>query len=102
MAIGNGTDFRVMLQNSLSVMIRKLGCNFGVVVRRTDDAMEIVHSIPYHIKFSSEIMSLCKHSVGKPAAFPKTLLLDNSGQILMAFTMPDYGMMILGKFGPPF
>ena len=102
MAIGNGTDFHAMLQNSLSVMIRKLGCNLGVVVRRTDEAIEIVHSIPYHIKSSSEIMSICQRSVEKPAGLIQPLILENSGQIFMVFTMPGYGMMILGKVGPPF
>ena len=102
MAIGNGVDFRAMLQNSLSVIIRKLGCNLGAVVRRTDTAMEIVHSIPYHLKSSPEILSICQSSIEEPAASNQPFMLENSGQILMAFTMPGYGMMILGKVGPPF
>ncbi|MDX8398947.1 MAG: EAL domain-containing protein [Gallionellaceae bacterium] len=101
MAVGNGTDLRAMLQNSLSVMMRKLGCNIGAVVRHTDGAMEIVHCIPYHIKNSSEILSICQRSKAAPPASPQPFLLETTENILMAFSLPGYGVLVLGKAGAP-
>jgi PAS domain S-box-containing protein len=102
MAVGNGTDFRVMLQNSLSVMIRKLGCNLGAVVHHTDLTMEIVHSIPYHIKTSPDIIAICQRSIAESTSSAKPLLVETDGHTLMAFTMPGYGVLVLGKIGAAF
>lgn len=102
MAVGNGTDLRAMLQSSLSAMMRKLGCNIGAVVRCTDGAMEIVHCIPYHIKNSPEVLSICQCNVAESPASTQTFLVETAGQALMAFTLPSYGMLVLGKAGLPF
>ncbi|MDO8771001.1 MAG: EAL domain-containing protein [Burkholderiaceae bacterium] len=101
MAVGNGTDLRAMLQSSLSVTIRKLGCNFGAVARCTDGAMEIVHGIPYHIKNSPEVLSICQRSVAQSPASTQPFLVEIARDTLMAFTLPGYGVLVLGKAGSP-
>jgi len=101
MAVGNGTDLRVMLKDSLSVMMRKLGCNIGAVVHCTDSGMEIVHGIPYHIKDSTEVLSICVRCLEASPASPQPLLEESDGNSLMAFKLPGYGGLVLGKSGPP-
>ncbi|HYN54473.1 MAG TPA: EAL domain-containing protein [Methylotenera sp.] len=102
MAVGNGTDLRAMLQSSLSVMMRKLGCNIGAVVRRTDGAMEIVYCIPYHIKNSSEVLSISQRSMVESPPSTQPFLVETAEHTLMAFALPGYGVLVLGKAGPPF
>lgn len=102
MAVGNGTDLHVMLQSSLSVMMRKLGCNVGVVVCDADGAKEIVHSIPHYIKNCSNILSICDRSKEAPSWAEQLFLIEQEGLIWMAFTMPGYGQLVLGKVGAPF
>lgn len=103
MAVGNGTDLSAMLQSSLSVMMRKLGCNIGAVVRYTDGTMEIVHCIPYHIKNSpEEVLSICQRSMAESPASTQSFLVETTTHTLMAFTLPGYGVLVLGKAGSPF
>jgi len=103
MAVGNGMDLHAMLQSSLSVMMRKLGCNTGAVVRCNNDAMEIVHCIPYNIRNSpEEILSVCKAAVAAPLALTQPFQIETAEHTLMAFTLPSYGVLILGKAGSPF
>ncbi|OIR06658.1 cyclic di-GMP phosphodiesterase Gmr [mine drainage metagenome] len=102
MAVGNGTDLQPMLQSSLSVMMRKLGCNIGAVVRSTNGTLKIVHCIPYHIKNSKAVLSISQHSMAESPASRQPFMIKTSGHTLMAFILPDYGMMVLGKAGPIF
>jgi two-component system sensor histidine kinase UhpB len=102
MGIGNGTDTHEMLQSSLSIMIRRLGCHLGAVVRADNETMEIVHSIPNHVKNSPEIILLCKSAFGESKNRVRPLIQTTPEHTLMVFTMPDYGILVLGKVGLPF
>ena len=103
MAVGNGMDLHAMLQSSLSVMMRNLGCNTGAVMRCNNHTMEIVHCIPYNIRNSpEEILSICKAALAAPLALTQPFQIETAEHTLMAFTLPDYGVLILGKAGSSF
>lgn len=103
MAVGNGMDLHAMLQCSLSVMMRKLGCNTGAVVQCNNDVMEIVHCIPYNIRNSpEEILSVCRTATEIHLASTLLFQIETSEHTLMAFALPSYGVLILGKAGSPF
>lgn len=99
MSIGNGTDLKSMLQHSLSVIMRKLGCNMGVVARVSFDDVQLVHTIPHHMQQSIEITELCRQAVSQPGAELQPRSLGTEVQFLEIFSLPHFGVLILGKSG---
>lgn len=97
MAVGNGMELHPMLQTSLSVMMRKLGCNMAVVVRCDGNDVAAVHSIPHHIKQSREILAICHDFNNKQCSLPQ--LIEVGPQTFMLFVLAGYGLLVLGKTG---
>lgn len=101
MAVGNGMDLHPMLQSSLSMMMRKLGCNMGVVARNTHEPMKLIHSIPHHVKNSDYILHLCEQAQTQAFTLGQPQLVEAVDQSLMLFELPNYGVLFLAKTGEP-
>lgn len=101
MAVGNGMDLHPMLQSSLSMMMRKLGCNMGVVARSSQLPTTLVHSIPHHVKNSDYILYLCEQAQVQAFTPGQPQLIEAVDQSFMLFELPNYGVLFLAKTGAP-
>lgn len=101
MAVGNGMDLHPMLQSSLSMMMRKLGCNMGVVARNTQEPMKLIHSIPHHVKNSDYVLHLCEQTQTQAFTPGQPQLIEAVDQSIMLFELPNYGVLYLAKTGEP-
>lgn len=115
MSIGNSLDLTKMLQRSLSVSLRKLGCFSGAVLRfREDDRpsvrLETVFSIPRRIGpkavYQAALENLPPDDSGGD---PMTRLLtrmpvvgnDSAGNYYHFMELPGFGVLYLAKSGKP-
>jgi len=101
MAVGNGTELSSMLHASLQVIMRKLGCNIGAVMRDVDGSFSVVHAIPRHAANHQGLLSISQHIQQNAIAITidQPLLLETFDQAFMVFKLPGYGILILGKTG---
>lgn len=104
MAVGNGMELQQMLQGSLSVMIRKLGCNMGAVARGEAHDATVVHGIPHHVRNSSTVQSIFQAAgsvAGEDAGRSRPRVITIGDDTYMLFPLPGYGHLVLGKAGDP-
>jgi diguanylate cyclase (GGDEF)-like protein/PAS domain S-box-containing protein len=101
MSIGNDTDLNTMLQNSLSTMMRKLGCNMGAVARLKGGDIVLAHSIPHHIKSSTDIFSLCCDALYESPLTPFPKQIEVAAQNFVVYSLPNFGVLMLGRSGEP-
>lgn len=99
MAVGNGMELHAMLQASLSVMMRKLGCNIGAVACCRAEGLELVHAIPHRIKSAPSLLAICDILNADPLSDDALRLVALDRETFMLFDLPGYGALVLGKTG---
>jgi len=114
MAIGSAGELGPMLRNSLSTTMRKLDCATGSVWRYREQAAaasgaELIFSIPRNLLADSDYQQLMQQlqqrlQSGSLPAFhaqlPLRLQLAGE-QMIYVFELPNFGLLLLGKFGEP-
>ncbi len=101
MEVGKGMALVPMLQSSLWVMVSKLGCHSGMVVRVRGENAEAISTIPLSAHAWPEFLQACQALRGESFsdALPRELALGD--RKLLAFPLPGFGFLLLGKAGLP-
>jgi signal transduction histidine kinase/DNA-binding response OmpR family regulator len=117
--IGTSLNLKCMLQNALSVMLRKLNCTGGCIIMATDSngsvkptsvlVWKTVCCLPWPLKYDEKHIEFVK-AVELPddsdkwqkwaRTLPSIQVERDSSRIL--FHLPDFGVLILEKAGSPF
>ncbi|MDM7322401.1 MAG: EAL domain-containing protein [Gammaproteobacteria bacterium] len=115
MRVGRGLELEPMLRDSLSIMLRQLGCVAGAVFKwRSDhpDKMALVQHIPQQglpLQFLQHVRQallpwIAAHEETDPPPKVITLLLQNEGTAplhLHIYNLPHFGTLALLRPGAP-
>ncbi len=100
MAVGSGLELQPMLQASLSLLLRKLSCSGGCVVRYGNLGVEALHAIPRGFADSASWPRVKALIEGVHGRQPVTVDLDGEG-FLHLLPLPGYGALVMRKHGVP-
>ncbi len=98
LSISGELDLRVLLGNCLPIFLRKLNCTAAVVLQSTDQGLLPAMILPLAKRRSREWMrAVLDLAVAMERTRPALPVAEYDGMTMHAFSLPGFGVLILGR-----